>query len=129
MPLSQPDVIPSEALDLRTAQPGERAQDDARQKLIGCSGEKLMHFAGCEDLDGKLIRFDGLRGFDGMTVKAALARAVARDAVGPVAGRHFAAVDFDCGTSDFDESRPRSTIGGFVFFHVNYVICVARIAP
>ena len=66
MPLSQPDVIPSEALDLRTAQPGERAQDDARQKLIGCSGEKLMHFAGCEDLDGILIRFDGLRGFDGV---------------------------------------------------------------
>ena len=129
MPISQPDVVPSEPLNLCTAQPGERPQHDARQKLIGCSGEKLTHFAGCEDLDGKFVRFDCLRGFDGMTVKAALARAVAGDAVGPVARGHFAAVDFDCGASDFDESRPRSTFGGFVFFHVNCVICVARIAP
>ena len=64
-----------------------------------------------------------------MTVKAALARAVVRDAIAPVAGRHFAAVDFDCGASDFDESRPRSTFGGFVLFHVNCAICVARNAP
>ena len=70
-------------------------------------------------------RFD----FVGMTVKAALARAVVGDAVGPVARGHFAAVDFDCGASDFDESRPRSTLVGFVFFHVSCVICVARNAP
>ena len=64
-----------------------------------------------------------------MTVKAALARAVVGDAVGPVARGHFAAVDFDCGASDFDESRPKGTLWGFVFFHVNCAICVARIAP
>jgi hypothetical protein len=129
MPLCQPDVVPSEPLNLRTAQPGERAQDDARQKLIGCSSENLTHFSGSEDMDGKFVRFDGLRGYDGMTVKAALARAVAGDAVAPVAGWHFAAVDFDCGASDFDESRPRSTLWGFVFFYVNCAICVTRIAP
>ena len=63
MPLSQSDIIPSEPLNLRTAQPGECAQYDARQKLIGCSGEKLTHFAGGEDLDGNVVRFDGLRSF------------------------------------------------------------------
>ena len=68
-------------------------------------------------------------GFVWMTVKAALARAVVRDAIAPVAGRHFAAVDFDCGASDFGEPGPRSTLGGFVFLHVNCAICVARIAP
>ena len=89
-------------------------------------GRYMLAFA---QLPGQTRRGFDRFGFVGMTVKAALARAVVWDAVGPVAGRHFAAVDFDCGTSDFDESRPRSTIGSFVFFHVNYVICVARIAP
>jgi hypothetical protein len=45
-----------------------------------------------------------------MTVKTALARAVVGDAVGPVAGGHFAAVDFDSVAAEFDESRPRSTL-------------------
>ena len=61
--------------------------------------------------------------------KAVLARAIVGDAVAPVAGWHFAAVDFDCGASDFDEPRPRSTLVSFVFFHVNCAICVARNAP
>ena len=70
-------------------------------------GRYMLAFA---QLPGQTrCRFDR-SGFVGMTVKAALARAVVGDAVGPVAGRHFAAVDFDCGTSDFDESRPRSTL-------------------
>ena len=63
MPLCQPDVVPSEPLNLRTAQPGERAQDDAREKPTGCRAEKLTHFSGSEDLDGNVVRFDGLRSF------------------------------------------------------------------
>ena len=60
---NQPDLVPSEPLNLCTAQHGERPQHDARQKLIGCSGEKLTHFGGGEDLDVNVVRFDSLRGF------------------------------------------------------------------
>ena len=73
-------------------------------------------------------RFNGFS-FVGLAIKAMLARAVVGNAVAPVAGWHFAAVDFDCGASNYVEPRPRSTLGGFVFLHVNCAICVARIAP
>ena len=94
-----------------------------------CSSDRVTQTGPVHSLVWTGALFAQCRRVTSTTVKAALARAVVGDVIAPVAGRHFAAVDFDCAASDFDESRPRSTLVSFVLFHVNCAICVARNAP